>query len=209
MKSKKIFGFSAVAISAVTISMAAIFAQGQSLRTIGSSNEVWNHYEGVKATAFNKGSKEYWVNCSTHEHSFTAPSVEEQYIIDKGAVSQSEINSWESTDDRLIDKYEKLIDFEEFTDGASGTGSFSYFNRSDSTFTIVAGEGVNSSKALRVTTSRTDGGIYADISEAFLDAIFAKEEVKSLAFYAKSNVAHKNFKYQYGSGKATRYYLFQ
>ncbi len=201
MKKKNIaFYVGALALSAAAIT--ALCVQAAPTRFFAEDGVVWKHYTGVKATAHKKGIKEYWVNCETHEHQFSAPTGDAT-IQDMGVPAESFINGLESNDDRLIEKYKKLIDFEDFTVGESGDASFYYFNRNDSKYKIVADEGVDGSKALQITTTRTDGNLYSFIDKEFLNAVFAKPEVVSLSFAAKANYESGNFGYRAGS--AARY----
>ena len=193
-----VISFSIAAASLIAISGMILSPGTTGFRADGTTT-TWNHYNGVSATAHKKGIKEYWVNCETHEHQFTAPTGDVA-IQDIGTPSESFINALESTDDRLISKYPKLIDFEDFEVGDTGTASFYYFNRPDSIYTIVADEGVDGSQALQITTTRTDGNLYSFISKELLDAVFAKDDVESLSFAAKANYESGKFSYRAGSG---------
>lgn len=63
----------------------------------GGDDGVWKHYERKEATATEKGIREYWVNCLTNEHVFTAPTTG---TIEEGGAYKTE--GFTETDDRWI-----------------------------------------------------------------------------------------------------------
>lgn len=63
----------------------------------GGDEGVWKHYERKEATKTEKGIREYWVNCLTNEHVFTAPTTG---TIEEGGAYKTE--GFTETDDRWI-----------------------------------------------------------------------------------------------------------
>lgn len=63
----------------------------------GGDDGVWKHYERKEATKTEKGIREYWVNCLTNEHVFTAPTTG---TIEEGGTHKTE--GFTETDDRWI-----------------------------------------------------------------------------------------------------------
>lgn len=63
----------------------------------GGDDGVWKHYERKEATKTEKGIREYWVNCLTNEHVFTAPTTG---TIEEGGAYKTE--GFTETDDRWI-----------------------------------------------------------------------------------------------------------
>jgi len=99
---------SKLALLLATSTLVAVVATGSVIINnkinVNTSGAVtWNHYSAVNPDFETRGSKEYWVNCSTHEHTLQEPVG--GMVVDKGAPSASEINSWETTDNRLILQY--------------------------------------------------------------------------------------------------------
>src|SRR5574344_1216100 len=74
----------------------------------------WSHYAAVNPGIGTKGIKEYWVSCGEgHEHTFTKPNVDNSLIDEKGAPSQTFIDSLEANDNRLLEALYTLYDFED------------------------------------------------------------------------------------------------
>lgn len=63
----------------------------------GGDDGVWKHYARKEATKTKKGIREYWVNCLTNEHVFTAPTTG---TIEEGGAYKTE--GFTETDDRWI-----------------------------------------------------------------------------------------------------------
>lgn len=63
----------------------------------GGDDGVWKHYARKEATKTEKGIREYWVNCLTNEHVFTAPTTG---TIEEGGAYKTE--GFTETDDRWI-----------------------------------------------------------------------------------------------------------
>ena len=63
----------------------------------GGDDGVWKHYARKEATATDKGIREYWVNCLTNEHVFTAPNTG---TIEEGGAYKTE--GFAADDDRWI-----------------------------------------------------------------------------------------------------------
>ena len=190
---KKIFVISSfVAVAAISGTIAATILGPKALRSFASNAEVWSHYDGVKATAYNKGIKEYWVSCNSHEHQFVAPTGDVT-IDEKGAPTQEFINSLESTDDRLINKYPKVIDFED--------GNYDYFipHASTTSLSIADGEGIDGSKALKLSCIDGNGSVNLSIAKAFLESIFTKEDIATISFAARGETATSTFRSRPGT----------
>lgn len=187
---KKIF------ISAsLLVLLATGFIAGQNNNALlGSALEdtsIWNHYTAVDATLDSNGVREYWVNCTTHEHVFEKPAVEDSRIVDKGAPSASFISSLAANDDRLIERYTKAITFED------GLNKYISIYDGFTAMSVVDEEGVDGSKALKLSRVDDSGrDCHVTIAKEYLDAVFANTKVKSLEFYAKATVATNNFRHQ-------------
>lgn len=63
----------------------------------GGDDGVWKHYARKEATKTEKGIREYWVNCLTNEHVFTAPTTG---TIEEGGTHKTE--GFTEADDRWI-----------------------------------------------------------------------------------------------------------
>ena len=189
MKTKKILTFSVLA-SIPLLAMGAIIGTREGLaKVFASDNEIWSHYSEVPSTYSTKGCREYWVSCSTHEHQFTAPS--SANIVDKGAPSQSWIDSLDNDDDRLIAIKDTLIDFEE-----DGDNSLFSIVAGFTSFGIANGEGVDGSKALKFSRNNaTASDCKLALDYEYLQAVFSDPDVKSLSFYAKGTNVTNNFRH--------------
>lgn len=187
MMKKKLFALAGI-IGATAVLMGGVFANHSALpnKQVYGTDGQWNHYEGVAATINQPGIKEYWVNCNTHEHQFTAPSGVTP--VEMGAPSAAFIKSLDLNDDRLIERYLKGIDFED------GVNPYITIKSGFETLSVVDGEGVGGSKALRATRS-TAGDSFLKISKDYLDAVFADPNVKSLSFAAKAHNPTNNFRH--------------
>ncbi len=117
MKKKKILLISTLGLSALTVFGVLVGTTSTKgfTKLLGAGEKVtWNHYSAVAPSFANRGIKEYWVSCSSHGHQFTAPTGDDIDIVDKGAPSQEFINSLETTDDRLLARFDDMaIDFED------------------------------------------------------------------------------------------------
>ena len=155
----------------------------------GNTSPTWVHYSKVNASTTQYGIKEYWVNCSTSEHVFKAPSGAN--IRDGGTPTRAFIDSLLEDDDRLIEPYRSIVDFE------NGRNSYISIYDKFSSLEVVDGEGIGGSKALRASytaTSRADP--HLSIDKGFLDYVFSNSEVKSLSFYAKGTTITNNFRHK-------------
>lgn len=152
-------------------------------------NETWVHYNKVNASSIEKGIKEYWVSCSSQEHRFLAPM--SGTIREGGTPSRDFINSLSPDDDRLIDIYGKLFDFN------NGLNSYITIKDGFESLEIVDNEGLEGSKALkasRIGTSYLDS--HLSIDKGYLDYVFSDPKVKSLSFYAKGTLETNNFRHK-------------
>jgi hypothetical protein len=83
-----------VSLSVLGVLSVAAFANPKMSNLVADDATIWNHYTEVKPTLESNGIKEYWVNCTTHEHVFTKPSVDENQIVEKGKPALAFINSY-------------------------------------------------------------------------------------------------------------------
>ena len=152
-----------------------------------SESDNWVHYSKVNATTSLTGIKEYWVNCSTHEHQFSAPT--SGNITNGGTPSRNFIDSLASDDDRLIDPY---------SDFGFENGRNSYISIYDrfSSLEVVDGEGIGGSKALRAGHTGNAADCHLKIDKGFLDYVFSDSNVKALSFYAKGTLVTNNFRHK-------------
>ena len=174
-------------LSAIFVSFASI-PNFIAVKSVSPTTE-WVHYNKVDASETLMGIKEYWVNCNTHEHLFQKPTGEVT-IREGGTPSREFINSLSLDDDRLIYQYTKLFNFDD------NHNSFIKIHDHFNSLTIVDGEGIRGSKALKATYNGTS---YADahltIDKSYLDYVFSDPDVKSLSFYAKGTIVTNNFRH--------------
>lgn len=193
---KKILYYSAATVLGGGMLLGVIFA-GQTLkpnRLFGADDVIWKHYSFVNASLEKKGIKEYWVNCTTHEHQFTAPS--SPNIQDMGAPSESFINSLDSNDDRLIPVYKRIYDF---SDGVLP----SFITPNQNVSGVTVGNGLSSSNyTVEVAVSANDYGV--NIRKEYMDAAFADPNTVAVAFDAYGSEATSNFRYRH-NGSNTCY----
>lgn len=105
MKKNKIFALTAISMTTILLSTLAIskFSKNGSSRLFAlGEKETWNHYSLVTPTFDYKGSKEYWVSCSSHNHQFSAPTGENIEVIDKGSPSKAFMEAYGLSDDRAL-----------------------------------------------------------------------------------------------------------
>ncbi len=173
-------------VSATAVAFASVSAKRGTRWVSGTDGAIWNHYSAVAPTFEKRGSKEYWVNCSTHESVFSAPASEN--IVDKGAPTREFIDSLASNDSRLVERYFRGFNFDD------GVNPYITIKSGFEALEIVDGEGVDGSKALRASRS-TAGDSFLRISKDYLDMIFADPNVKSLSFAAKAHNPTNNFRH--------------
>ncbi|MCQ2742717.1 MAG: hypothetical protein MJ239_05400 [Bacilli bacterium] len=188
MKNKKtLYLGSALLLSAgLTAVVGIATANGGALPNLadGPSNEVWNHYAAVEAGTTQRGIKEYWVSCDTHETVFTAPT--EGTISDKGAPSQAFINRLPANDARLVKQLGK-IDFEDASD-------LNLFENTIGTLAIVESADATSGNKVLQVTPNSGGSIKWTLKDSVLDKLFADPSVHSIAFDARGEAANGNFR---------------
>ena len=185
-KKKFLLVFSGI-LSATVLSLGVVLAtQNPEPEHVQGSNNLWNHYDAVAPTLDDSGIKEYWVNCETHEHQFTAPT--DATPVEMGAPSKAFINSLPSNDDRLIQRYRRGFNFDD------GVNPYITIKSGFDSMSVVDGEGLNGSKALKLTRA-TSGDSFIRMNKDYLDIIFANPNVKSLAFAAKAHAATNNFRH--------------
>ena len=190
MKSKKVLAFSLLSVATVGMVLAAVGAGGFIKENIlrATDNATWNHYSANQAYLDEKGSKEYWVNCSTHEHVFEAPASEN--IVDQGIPSQQWVDSLENNDDRLVSKTYQVISFENDSDINLIASLRNSFNTKAVVDTAGATDGTH---ALKLTWKDGTGDFY--VVKSYLDKAFADPNVTAVKFDAKGNEACVNFQY--------------
>lgn len=149
-----------------------------------SATELWTHFKGVAPTLTEKGTREYWVSCSTYEHVFEEPT---GVTIREGeTLSRSFVNSLPANDDRLVPYYTEIMGFE---DGNVPTYVTAKQNIKSLT---IENDGIEGNKCLKILVTGSDYGVYFD--KAYLDAIFADPAVVAINFDAKGSIASSNFR---------------
>ena len=189
MKRKGFVRLSLISLAALGVSVAFSHNIDLVLNTQATNVVTWVHYSKVNASATARGIKEYWVSCNTSEHQFVAPTGS-VVIRDGGTPSRSFIDSLDPDDDRLIDIYTSIVDFE--------NGKNSYISNYDyfTSIEVVSGEGIGGSKALRAINNQTSNrDSHLKIDKGFLDHVFSDPNVKSLSFYAKGTKETNNFRH--------------
>lgn len=182
MSKKKILLVGTTAITAVGVLLGVMFANkgSESVKTLGTGDEVWNHYNAVAPTLDKKGCKEYWVSCETHETVFAEPASEN--IVDKGAPTESFINSLANDDPRLVQRSWKAISFATSSDVDlifSARNNFAVHEIvDDSNAPDFDG------KALKLMYK--DGTADFMLDEAYLRQVFADPSVNALEFNMKA-----------------------
>ncbi|MBR4378149.1 MAG: hypothetical protein IKP50_04655 [Bacilli bacterium] len=154
MKKNKIFALTAISMTTILLSTLAIskFSKNSSSRLFAlGETETWNHYSLVNPSLQNKGSKEYWVSCSSHLHQFSAPSGENIEIVDAGAPNSAFINGLQSDDDRLLQKLDSYIDFERTDVNVLSAGVLSTYI--DNEASISSEQSLSGSKSMKVIIS--------------------------------------------------------
>ena len=182
MKRKKVFliGLTTFTLSVGAIALLAANPELGLLRTLGTDNVVWNHYS-ASAHLDARGNKEYWVSCgSGHEHQFTVPTT--GTIVDKGVPSQAEIDSWDSNDDRLVNRRRRVLSFE-------NNGEQNYIvtghRTGYSSLEIIDTDHSAGSKCLKVTPANDTMNF--NLSRSYLDEAFGDPSVVGIAFDAKAS----------------------
>ena len=187
-KKTKLFVFGSISLGVLAATAVVNFGGLKPLTlTNAADDSVWHHYSAVSATFDQKGIKEYWVNCTTHEHVFEAPVSDN--IVDKGAPTSAFINSLDVNDDRLVARYLRGFNFDD------GVNPYITIVDRFSSLTVVDGEGLDGTKALKASCT-TGGDAHLKISKQYLDLIFADSRVASLQFSAKGTTATNNFRHK-------------
>ena len=182
MKKKIIFGATILATALVVGVAAATAHEGFVKFGKSTDNARWNHYSS-SAYLDATGNKEYWVSCASHEHQFVEPS--STNIVDMGTPSRAEIDSWDSNDDRLVQRAWQSISFSSASDLDlifSVRDTFSVKEIvDDSTAPDYDG------KVLQLTYK--DGTADFMLLESYLDRVFSDANVVALNFNIKGTYA--------------------
>ena len=194
MKKTKIICLSTVTLAAAVFGVVISSGNIQRGLVTAEDNSTWTHYASKAATYDLKGVKEYWVNCATHEHQFSAP--ESSNIVEGSALSQKFIDSLSDDDDRLVNRIrEKGISFESNSD-------LSYIdvtlNSNVKSIEISSDYASQGSKSLKVTIKKAD--CFSSLSKAFLDELFADSNVVAVNFDAKGSLVTSNFRHRTAAG---------
>ncbi len=145
---------------------------------------MWRHYSGVAPTLNERGTKEYWVSCSTNEHIFSAPI---DVTIQEGpALSRSFVNALSNDDDRLVPSYTEIMGFED-----GNVPTYVTPKQNISSLSIV-NDGTEGNKCLKITVSGSDYGVY--FAKEYLDAVFSNPDIVAINFDAKGSIASSNFR---------------
>lgn len=188
MKTKKVLIFSTFIAIPLLAAGAIIGTQSSFFKTYAADNSVWNHYEAVQANIDKKGSREYWVNCSSHEAVFEAP--DSLNIVDKGAPTQQWVDSLSDSDPRLIKPTYQVISFENDTDASL---IYSLRNGFASKTVVDDATPTDGQKALKLTWTSTNCEFM--VNKDYLDKAFADPNVVAVNFDAKANTAYEGFVY--------------
>ena len=194
-RAKKRIALFITIISSLSVALVFCFVnlRSESLFSKANTNEVWTHYLGVAPTLTEKGTREYWISCSTNSHQFIAPTG--VTIREGSALSRTFVNSLPSDDDRLVPSYTEIMGFE---DGNVPTHVTPKQNISSLT---IVNDGTEGSKCLKITVSGSDYGVY--FSKQYLDAIFADSKVVAINFDAKGSIASSNFRAKIAGANTT------
>ena len=168
-----IFGTTALAFGVI------LATQAPMLKIAQGTDGQWNHYEGVAPTLDDKGIKEYWVNCNTHEHQFSAPAGVTP--VEMGAPSEAFINSLASNDDRLVQRAWKALSFANSSDANVVTSVRNNFDVKEIVDDSTAPD--KDGKVLKVTYQDSTADFM--LNESYLDQVFSDSNVVALEFNAK------------------------
>lgn len=181
-------------LSATCIGVSAFAFKGSSFLKLKAEDSTrWSHYSYSAPKVEQNGCKEYWVSCGSHEHQFTKPDVSDSLIDEKGAPSAEFLSSLTESDDRYLEAYHTLYDFE---DGKVPAACVA--NQFVTAASVDSSSGVEGSKALKLTTANND--FKFGLNKEWLDEIFSDANVASIAFDAKATAASQNFRYCTPSG---------
>ena len=200
MMKKKILLLGTTLISATALTLGAVTAMGAQadLNKLSGANEAeWSHYSGVSPSYDQKGIKEYWVSCSTHEHQFTAPT--SGTIVDRGAPSEAFINSLADDDTRLLAPSWNTINFASSSDLDLVSSARNNFSVKEIVDDSTAPD--HDGKVLKVMYK--DGTAEFRLAEAYLDKVFADSSVVGLNFNMKATL-EKDISYR-TQATTTRY----
>ena len=171
MKKKKVLLASMTGIFALTVTAFSVIVgvnNGEGFeKMLGSVEKVtWNHYSAVSPSFAEKGIKEYWVSCESHEHQFTAPTGDVE-IVDIGTPSKSFINSLEADDDRLLARFNDMdINFED--------DLYENFISSPLSCSLSTEQAFNGTHSLKIVNNSGDQAKAFFISNEYYDALPAE-----------------------------------
>lgn len=180
---KKKLTFLSVSLFATCGAVAAVASTSETLKIIAAGAEQWNHYSAVAPTMDKRGSREYWVSCSSHESVFVKP--ESGNIVEKGTPTEDFVRGLAANDPRSV---KSLNDSYVLTfDDASDKNYFSSLR--GTTFNVQDGK-------LVVETTGSSNTSDLIVSASYLKAIFADPNVTGFTFEISSSanvtyVAHK------------------
>ena len=121
-----IAGLSLVCFSAVAASASLGLGNERLFAEVTPVNAVWVHYPKREATKDKKGIREYWVNCSTHEHVFSKPesgSISEYTTYDETGFAEDD-DRWiytETLSDQTVLMTDETKSFDLGTDYSGAT----------------------------------------------------------------------------------------
>ena len=173
-----------LSFAVITALIPTILRRREGFFAHAGSSELWRHYSGVAPTLTEKGTKEYWVSCSTSKHVFEAP--QGATIQDGPALNRSFVNGLSNDDDRLVPSYTEIMGFED-----GNVPSYVTPKLNISSLSIV-NDGTEGSKCLKITVSGSDYGVY--FAKEYLDAVFSDPNVVAINFDAKGSIASSNFR---------------
>ena len=170
-----------------------VFSLGNNVVLGAKGTELWTHYKGVAPGLTKKGTKEYWISCSTNEHVFSEP---EGATIQEGeTLSRAFVDALPANDDRLVPSYVEIMGFE---DGNVPTHVTKKQNVSN---LEIINDGTEGNKCLKITVSGGDYGVY--FSKSYLDTVFSNPDIVAINFDAKGSIASSNFRAKIGGANTT------
>ena len=158
----------------------------QIVNGVKTANEYTVHYEGLQTTT-----------SVTYDSAYQLEELSPVYGWFNGDVEVAQSGAaWTIASDVTLTKRTivntKVLGFEDPHDA-----TLFKIHDNFSSMEIVDGEGINGSKALKISrTQESATDAHLRISKEYLDLVFADPNVKSLSFYAKGTTATNNFRHK-------------
>ena len=210
-----IAGLSLVCFSAVAASASLGLGNERLFAEVTPVNAVWVHYPKREATKDKKGIREYWVNCSTHEHVFSKPesgSISEYTSYDETGFAEDD-DRWiytETLSDQTVLMTDETKSFDLGTDYSGATIT------SMKAGTIDLGTDASNLNVNSFASNHSDDGIKSvqiDLTKdsklysLFFDATFVTANIASVDDFIKYVSPYTESNGSYTDANKTGYYI--